>query len=518
MLRIHSSPKNLCGGMSRRDWLRVGGLGLAGLTLPQVLLLQEAAAAENVPRERSFGRAKSIILIHLYGSPSQLEWVDPKPDAPVEIRGQFGVIPSSLSGCNVCDLFPQMAKVMDRTTVLRSLTHPYPIHGVAYALTGVPAIDVAMELSPHDSKHWPYFGSVVEYLASGKRELPDIPVPRAPPTHREAHASRSPATLPANIALPFRFSTQRIGEVPRAGPYAAFLGSEFDPLWADFRGTPTKGITKTLRDMTYTDHDPYVGVADGSYFIVPDASQLQPELTLDRLDRRKSLLSQLNDGLPSLVASTAGRALTKHQQAALSLLESPRLAAALDLRREDAATRELYGQSLFGQSCLAARRLVEAGSKVVSVFWDEYGLAGSGWDTHWDHFNRMKLELSPGFDQGWYGLITDLDRRGLLNDTLVVCTSEHGRTPQINKAQGGGRDHWSRVYSSLVAGGGTARGKIVGASDKQAGDVADRPISPKDLLTTMYHLLGIDPHTLIQDRQGRPLPLVEGQVIGEALA
>ncbi|HZN33326.1 MAG TPA: DUF1501 domain-containing protein, partial [Pirellulaceae bacterium] len=250
----------------------------------------------------------------------------------------------------------------------------------------------------------------------------------------------------------------------------------------------------------------------------PDASQLQPELTLDRLDTRKSLLSQLNDGLPSLVASTAGRALTKHQQAALSLLESPQLAAALDLRREDAATRELYGQSLFGQSCLAARRLVEAGSKVVSVFWDEYGLAGSGWDTHWDHFNRMKLELSPGFDQGWYGLITDLDRRGLLNDTLVVCTSEHGRTPQINKAQGGGRDHWSRVYSSLVAGGGTARGKIVGASDKQAGDVADRPISPKDLLTTMYHLLGIDPHTLIQDRQGRPLPLVEGQVIGEALA
>jgi Protein of unknown function (DUF1501) len=164
MLRIHSSSKNLCGGMSRRDWLRVGGLGLAGLTLPQVLALQEASAAAGVPREKSFGRAKAIILIHLYGSPSQMEWVDPKPDAPVEIRGEFGVIPSSLAGCNVCDLFPQMAKVMDRTTVLRSLTHPYPIHGVAYALTGVPAIDVAMELSPHDSRHWPYFGSVVEYL------------------------------------------------------------------------------------------------------------------------------------------------------------------------------------------------------------------------------------------------------------------------------------------------------------------------------------------------------------------
>jgi hypothetical protein len=507
MLNILGSPKKLCGGLSRRDWLRVGGLGLAGLSLPQVVRLQELAAADSAPRAKSFGRAKSIILIHLYGAPSQLEWVDPKPDAPVEIRGQFGVIPSSLPGCNVCDLFPNMAKVMDRTTVLRSLTHPYPIHGVAYALTGVPAIDVAMELSPHDSRHWPFFGSVVEYLQSG---------PLAP---RVAGDSRSESpTIPSNFALPFRFSTQRIGEVPRAGPYAAFLGSQFDPLWADFRGTATKGITKTLRDMTYTDHDPYVGVADGSYFVVPNASQLQPELTLDRLDTRKSLLSQLNGGLPGLVASAAGKALTKHQQAALSLLESPKLAASLDLRKEDTATRELYGQTLFGQSCLAARRLVEAGSKVVSVFWDEFGLAGSGWDTHWDHFNRMKLELSPGFDQGWYGLINDLDRRGLLEETLVVCTSEHGRTPTINKAVGGGRDHWSRVYSSLVAGGGTARGRIVGASDKQAGDVADRPISPKDLLATMYHLLGIDPHTQILDRQNRPMPLVEGQVIADALA
>ena len=136
MLRILGSPKKLCGGMTRRDWLRVGGLGLAGLTLPDVLRLQQAAAGEGKEREPGFGRAKAIILIHLYGSPSQLEWVDPKPEAPVEIRGEFGVIPSSLPGCQVCDLFPNMAKVMDRVTVLRSLTHPYPLHGVAFALTG----------------------------------------------------------------------------------------------------------------------------------------------------------------------------------------------------------------------------------------------------------------------------------------------------------------------------------------------------------------------------------------------
>src|SRR4051812_45108567 len=503
MLRILGSPKNLCGGMTRRDWLRIGGLGLAGLTLPDVLKLQQAAAGEAKEREPGFGRAKAIILIHLYGSPSQLEWVDCKPDAPAEVRGEFGVIRSSLPGCQVCDLFPNMAKVMDRTTVIRSLTHPYPLHGVAFALTGVPAIDVPLELSPHDSRHYPFFGSVVEYVGQASR-LPE--------------SNGRPEACPTNIALPFKFSTQRIGEVYRAGPYAAFLGSQFDPLWADFRGKATKGITKTLRDMTFTEPDPYVGIADGSYFVVPNASQLQPELTLDRLNNRRSLVSQLNQNLPRLVESTTAQALTKHQEAALSLLESPKLAEALDLRREPGETRQLYGQSLFGQSCLAARRLVEAGSKVVTVFWDEFGLAGSGWDTHWNHFQRMKEELAPGFDVGWYGLITDLDRRGLLDDTLVVCTSEHGRTPKLTTKDGGGRDHWSRCYSSLVAGGGTARGKIVGASDKQAGDVADQPISPKDLLATMYHLLGIDHHTLIHDRQGRPLPLVEGNILSDIIA
>ncbi|MDX1946639.1 MAG: DUF1501 domain-containing protein [Pirellulaceae bacterium] len=498
MLRINGSTKKLCGGLTRRDMLRVGGLGLAGLSLPQVLQLQELSAADELARDPTFGKAKGIILIHLYGSPSQLEWVDCKPDAPLEIRGDLGTTPSSLPGCLVGELFPKTAQVLDKTTVLRSLTHPYPIHGVAYALTGVPAIDVPMELAPHDSRHWPYFGSVVEYVEARRR--------------REAPA------VPNNILLPFRFSSQRVGEVLRAGPYGAFLGSQYDPLWADFVGTATKGITKTLRDMTFTDPDPYVGIAEGSYFVVPSASALQAELTLDRLDRRKSLLSQFNQGLPGLVQSAAGQALTKHQQSALALLESPKLAEALDLRREPDETRRLYGHSLFGQSCLAARRLVEAGSRVVSVFWDEFGLAGSAWDTHWNHYERMKNELAPGCDVGLAGLLIDLDRRGMLDETLVVCTSEHGRTPKLNKALGGGRDHWSRVYSSIIAGGGTCRGKLVGSSDKHASDVADRPISPKDLLATMYHLLGINPHLTVNDLQGRPLPLVEGQVIREALA
>jgi len=506
MLRILGSNRRLCHGMSRRDFLYVGGLGAAGLQLTDLLRGQAAAQerAESIePAPRSFGRAKSIILLHLYGSPSQLEWADPKPDAPVEIRGELGWIPSTLPGCNVCELLPNMAKVMDRTTVIRSMTHPYPIHGVAYALTGTPTIDVAMELAPHDPRHWPYFASVVEYVDAMRAQA----------------EGRPPAALttgvPPNIALPFAFSSHRVGEVPRAGPYAAFLGSRWNPVWTDYVGQANKSIDKTLAEKRFTDPDPYLGLAPDSYFVMPSATAPQPGVTLDRLDRRRSLLAQFDAARGQLDNSYAARQFDQQQETAFALLASDRLRGALDLRHEPTETRDLYGHTLFGQGCLAARRLVEAGSRVVSVFWDEYGLAGDAWDTHYDHFKRMRQALCPGLDMAWYGLITDLDRRGLLDETLVVCTSEHGRTPRFS---GTGRDHWSRVYTSMVAGGGTARGRVVGASDKIGSDVADRPVSPKDLLATMYHLLGIDHRQTLRDALERPLPLVDGEVVHEVLA
>jgi hypothetical protein len=502
MLRVLGSARTLCDGLTRRDLLRIGGLGLAGMSLAELGAWQAAAAAEPVERPKSFGRAKSIILIHLYGSPSQIEWVDPKPDAPLEIRGDLGSISSSLPGCRVCELLPNFAKVLDRCTVLRSMSHPYPLHGVAFALTGVPTLELPMELNPRDPRNWPFFGSVVDYVES----------------HKPSAGQGSQPSVPRNIALPFKFSSRRTGEVPRSGPYAAFLGSEYDPVWTDFIGTATKGLTKTLADKKFEDNDPYIGLSLDSHFVVPAATSLQAEVTLDRLNRRRSLLAQFDQARCDLATSARGRQLDRYRQMTYELLESDKLRTALDVRREPAASRELYGYTLFGQSCLAARRLVEAGSRIVSVFWDEYGLAGSGWDTHYNHYARLKQELCPGLDLAWNGLITDLDRRGLLDDTLVVCTSEHGRTPKITTGQGGGRDHWSRVYSTLVAGGGTKRGHIVGASDRQGGDVADRPISPKDLLATMYHLLGIDHHMIVHDPLGRPLPLVDGQVIFEALA
>lgn len=485
--------------MSRRDWLRVGGLGLAGLTLPDVLRLQEASASTPAA-DASFGKAKSIILIHLYGSPSQLETFDPKPNAPVEIRGELGHIASNVPGLDVGELLPKTAQVMDRSCVVRSMTHPYPLHGVAYALTGVPGIDVPMELNPRDPRHWPFFGSVVDYVDS-----------HTPRKNRSTE-------IPGNIALPWHMSTRRAGEVPRAGPYAAFLGGEYNPVWTDFVGDATRSYIKTLAAQTYNDNDPYVGLSSDSHFVVPSATSLAGDVTLDRLNRRRSLVEQFDETRRHLTQSASGRQLDRYRSMAYDLLQSTKLRAALDVRLEDAETRALYGDTLFGIGCLAARRLIEAGGRVVTLFWDEFGLAGSAWDTHWDHYGRMRKELCPGFDQGWYGLMTDLDRRGLLDDVLVVCTSEHGRTPQISKAKGGGRDHWSRAYSNLVAGAGIKRGHVVGATDKHGGDVAQRPISPKDLLATMYHLLGIDHHTMVHDALGRPLPLVEGEVVRELLA
>jgi uncharacterized protein (DUF1501 family) len=203
---------------------------------------------------------------------------------------------------------------------------------------------------------------------------------------------------------------------------------------------------------------------------------------------------------------------------AFSIISSPRVAEALDVRKESRETRDLYGMTLFGQATLAARRLLEADTRLVTVFWDEYGLAGDAWDTHTNHFTRLKDQLLPGFDKTYAGLILDLERRGMLDDTLVVVASEHGRTPKLNK--NASRDHWSRAYSALFAGGGIARGNVVGASDKYASDVADRPVSPKNLLATMYHLLGIEPETRIPDRTNRLMPILpeESDVIREMLA
>jgi len=446
----------------------------------------------------------------MYGSPSQIETFDPKPDAPLEIRGELGCIPSSVTGFNVCDRLPRLAQVMDKVTVLRSVSHPYPIHGVAYATTGNPRIDIPMELSPRDPNHWPFIGSVVDYVDSHRLAARD----------RVQQESAGPVpAMPRNLVLPWAFSSQRVGEVPRAGPYGGFLGQAYDPVCTEFVGKATRKARKTLLNKTWDDVEPYRGITPESRFQLGAVAGLGRELTLDRLDRRRSLLDQIELARRAADSAMAGSGIDRQRAMAYDLLASRKLREAFDLDMEHDETRSLYGMTLFGQASLTARRLVEAGGRFVTVFWDEYGLAGTGWDTHWDHFPRMKDELLPGLDQTFSGLLVDLDRRGLLDETLVVLLSEHGRTPKLASAQGGGRDHWSRCYSVVMAGGGIGRGLVVGRSDKIASDPVERPISPKDILATIYHLLGIDPDAIITDHQGRPFPLVpQADVIAEALA
>jgi hypothetical protein len=479
MLKILGSRKQVCTGVSRRDFLTAGSLGIGGLALAAG---SPATAAAAPIRSRSFGKAKQCIVLYLYGAASQLETFDLKPDAPADTRGPFNPIETSVPGVRICEHLPRLAKEMHRVTVIRSMTHPYPIHCAAYALTGNPQCDIPMELNPRDQRHWPYIGSVVDYLDG-----------------RTGAARRD---IPGNVCLPWRISS-RSRPHKRAGTYGGFLGTGYDPVYTEFIGEWPKG-------------DPYRGITPESYFQFTPNADRQPEITLDRLARRRSLLDQFDEQRRRLEGSSALTGYDQVQQKALSLVTSEKMREALDLSKEPAALRERYGMTLFGQGTLAARRLVERGVRFATVVWDEFNQSCiSGWDTHVQAVPRLTGELLPGLDMALSALLQDLSQRGMLDETLVLVLTEHGRPPKLNAA--GGRDHWSDVYSCLVAGGGMKRGVVVGASDQEAGQPAEHPVSPKDVLATAYHLLGIDPETQIVDALQRPLPLVADGRIDEAL-
>ncbi len=480
MLAILGSQKRMCNGQSRREFLRAGSLGLAGsasLSLTE-LLGSRVASAATIPPGGSFGKAKHCILLFLYGAVSQHETFDLKPNAPTGIRGQFEPIETSVSGVRICEHLPRVASQMHRIALIRSMSHPYPIHCAAYALTGNPECDIPMELNPRDPRHWPYVGSVVDYLEN----------------------RRLGRDIPANVCLPWRISS-RSKPHKRAGTFGGFLGSGYDPVYTEFLGESPKG-------------DPFRGITSNSEFQFTPATERQPEMTVDRLHRRRTILDQFDDQRRGLDGDDSLASYDRVHQLALSLVTSNKVREALDLSRESASTRERYGMTLFGQGTLAARRLIERGVRFATVVWDEYNQSCiSGWDTHVRQQQRLTGELLPGLDMALSGLIEDLQQRGMLDETLVLLITEHGRTPKLSGVDGGGRDHWSEVYSCLMAGGGSKAGAVIGESDAQAGTPADHPVSPKDLLATTYHLLGIDPATQIVDRVGRPLPLVaDGRV------
>lgn len=496
MLRLQGSRRMLCDGRTRRDFLHVGGLSALGLGLSDLLQLHAANPSAN-----GFGKAKACILLFPYGSPPQHETFDPKPEAPAEVQGEMKAIATNVPGVRIGDHLPRIAQVMDRVTVVRSMSHPYPQHGVAYAVSGIPTYTPALETRPRDPQHWPFIGSVVDYLEERRTRQAILPVPR-------------------NLALPWMLNS-KTDILVNAGPFAAFLGQGHDPIWTDFDGRGTRIAPKYSPGQAREVHDPYAGTTrEGRFYFSADGPQLG-DVPVERLNLRRSLLTQFDRARRELDLQERTQSYDKFQRLAFSLITTGKMRDALDIGREPLAVRERYGMTLFGQACLAARRLVEAGGKFITVFWDGYGqFASCAWDTHANHYPRLKEYLLPGFDLAYSGLIHDLDARGLLDETLVIWMSEHGRTPRIDsKPKGAGRHHWSRVYSVALAGGGVPRGKVVGSSDRLGGDVRETPISPKDIQATAYHLLGIDPHTTIPDLQGRPeLIAGDGQLRPELLA
>jgi hypothetical protein len=495
MLKILGSPRTLCDGLTRRDFLQVGGLGAFGLGLSDLCRWQQLAAAPARPAA-AFGKARACILLFPYGSPPQHETFDPKPEAPAEIQGEMRSIATTVPGVRICDHLPAIAQVMEHVTVVRSMTHPYPEHGVAYAVSGIPTYTPALETRPRDPRHWPFIGSVVDYL-------------------QERRSGPTPPAVPRNIGLPWLLNSRTDLDVS-AGPYAAGLGQAYDPVWARFDGVGTRLAPAYSEGQKRLFHDPFAGVIPSARFRLGHESAPVG----NRLPLRRSLLEQFDRSRVRLDATARTQAFDRYQQMAFSLLTSGKMRDALDIGREPLAVRERYGMTLFGQACLAARRLVEAGSQFVTVFWDGYGqFSGCAWDTHANHYPRLKEYLLPGFDRAYAGLLCDLAARGMLGETLVLWMSEHGRTPRLDsRPKGAGRHHWSRAYSITLAGGGVAGGKVVGATDRLGGDVRDTPVSPKDILATAFYLLGIGPHTTVPDLQGRPVPIAgDGQVRQEVL-
>jgi len=463
MFTFRARSAKLCDGLSRRDVLHVGGLGALGLTLPS-LLAQEARAAVPVIRP-SGGKAKSCILLFLMGGPPQHSTWDPKPEAPAEVRGEIGPIATNVPGVQFGELMPKLAAMADKLCVLRAVSTGDNAHSASgyYMLTGHPHQPMNAEnANPGPPNDWPNLGAIVQQLHGGGRELP------------------------ASVRLPMHiFNTD--GSV-WPGQDAGFLGRPSDP-WL-FRCEPA---SKDFR--------------------IPQFS-LPVDVSIERLEGRRSLLDKLNGRIENVERSGTLEHYSGLAQRAYDLLASPKSRAAFRLDEEPQAVRERYGMTQFGQSTLLARRLVEAGVKLVQVNWfrgpDEPSDAPC-WDSHASETKRLKEVLVPPTDNAFSALLDDLSQRGLLGETLVVCMAEFGRTPKFNGRAG--RDHWGPVFSIAMAGGGIRGGMIYGASDRLGAQPKDGMVRPEDLTATIFHCLGYSPETEIQEPQGRVLAISKGEVV-----
>jgi hypothetical protein len=468
MLSIQDRPVRLCDGLTRREWLRVGGLGLAGLTLPQLVGARRAQAA-FAGGDRSFGKAKSCIVLFLMGGPPQHETWDPKPEAPAEIRGELKPIPSAVPGLSVGELMPRVARLTDKIAVLRAVSTKDNAHSSSgyWMLTGYPHQPTNNEnATPGFPNDWPWFGAVVQKLA----------------------AARGP--MPPAVRLPEEI--WNTGHIVWPGQDAGFLGRASDP-WL----------------LTCDPSAPKFEVA---------GLGLPGELPELRFDGRRSLLDQVNRHLDAADRGGAPSRWDAISQQAFDLLRSPKGRQAFELDREPSALRDRYGRNRFGQSVLLARRLIEAGVSLVQVNWTrsaEDSNENPVWDTHSKNAERLKTALMPPMDLAYSALLEDLADRGLLDETLVVWMGEFGRTPKINPR--GGRDHWGYVFSAALAGGGIQGGRVHGKSDPIAAHPQEGRVEPQDITATLFHCLGYRPDTLIHDALGRPLAISRGDVIAQLL-
>lgn len=468
MLTVNGLPKSSCSGYSRREMLQIGGAGLLGMNLPKLLAAEQALEGTH-PK----GKAKSVIFLFLFGGPSQLETFDMKPEAPQEIRGPFRAIASRTPGLQISEHLERLAKISDKYAVIRTMSHDYNDHSGAahYIQTGkqwqVP-IGGGFSATPKD---WPSMGSVVEYL------------------HQRTPTGMK-SDMPAYAVLPnWLGRLQDQGQYRRPGQYGGWLGLGYNPLTTaiDKRDDSDNPYWRACRDEELT-------------FKIEG---LSPELELGRIQERATLLKQFERVQRQLDAGE-GAALDRHRQRALALVSSDKAGRAFDITREDPAVRDRYGRHLFGQSCLMARRLVEAGVRFCTVHYD--CVDGYSWDSH-RNSDDVKKHLLPTFDQACSTLLVDLEERGLLDETLVVAVGEMGRTPKATPEWG--RGHWSTCFPCLLAGGGIRGGTVYGKTDHHAAYPTESPVSPEDLAKTLYWALGVDPELILPDREGRPIPIVE---------
>ncbi len=451
--------------MSRRTMIKAGGLSLFGMHTSKLW-----AAAEHQVAKLPV-KAKSVIFLFQWGGPSHLDMFDMKPDAPDGIRGPYKPMKTSAPDIQINERMPKMAKLMDRCTLIRSVNHTMKNHNSAgyYALSGwaPPSDDQRLRDS---LALMPAYGSLVDRFTKRDAEMPSfVSFP-----HRIADGSTTP------------------------GQHASFLGKAHDPLFVP-------------RDPNAPD------------FALPELS-LPEGLSVDRLQARRGLQKIIDDQARLMEWSAEAQGLDAYYDKALAMLKSDRVRAAFDLSKEKPEVRDAYGRHTYGQSCLLARRLVEAGVKFVNVYFDRsiggQSKTSGGWDTHGFNNTRMfpiiEARHLPITEQTLPTLLLDLEERGLLDETLVLWVGEFGRTPKINGNIS--RDHWPQCYTALLAGGGTKGGYVHGSSDAHGMYPSSDPVTPDDLAATVYHLMGVNPENEIRDNQNRPLPITRGKAVLDIIA